>query len=201
MSTHEYSASNSGLIAALGITNRLASDVQLSSPEPPPLIQHTPHPGDKFTDLQSPEIRPADTSGISVQTQLASVEGAPTITNGSITAAASPVAIESILMWSGRITEIDDDGIFTAELTPLYHVGPIVLGEFELDDLDADDPGAVHEGDLFYLSVTKTRTRGNRVTKNSDLLLRRFGRWSSDDIRKGALEAHAELVTLDDHVG
>jgi len=200
MSAQDYSASNAGLIATLGFTNTIASDAQLSSPEPPPINQHQSSSDVKFAEMQAPEAPPADTSGASARTQTASVGVAPTVTKGSITASASPEAIEAIHMWTGRIIEIDEDGIFTAELTPLHHAGPTVLGDFELDDLDADDPKAVHEGDLFYLSITRTRKRGNRVTKSSDLLLRRFGRWSPEDISAGAQEAHAELMALEDHV-
>lgn len=204
MSAEDYSSSNAGLnaglVSTLGVANNIADNNQFSSPESPLFGQRRAHPELGLVRTPVSEDPPTDTSGASVRAQTDSAGSAPTVTNGPITASAFPTVIEEMSMWAGQIVEIDEDGIFTAELTPLYGTGPVVLGDFNLSDLDADDPATVHEGDLFYLSITKTRRRGRRVTRNSDLLLRRFGRWSSRDITIGAREARAELTALEDHV-
>jgi hypothetical protein len=204
MSAEDYSTSNAtlnaGLISTLGVTNNVANNAQFSSPEPLSFGQYQTHPELELVKTPASEDPPTDTSGSSARAQTDSTGVAPTVTKGPITASAFPMVIEEMSMWAGRIVEIDEDGIFTAELTPLHNTGPIVLGDFNLADLDADDPSTVHEGDLFYLSITKTRRHGRRVTRNSDLLLRRFGRWSSRDISTGVQEARAELTALEEHV-
>jgi hypothetical protein len=101
-------------------------------------------------------------------------------------------------VWSGRIQDVDGE-IFTAELIPYDHYGPTVLADFSSQLLDADEP--VQVGDQFYLKVRTIRDRGRRVSQTSNLLLRRLGEWSQEELDRATHEAASELRSMEDFIG
>jgi hypothetical protein len=94
--------------------------------------------------------------------------------------------------WEGRIIEIED-GLFSAELTPLDHEGPTLVADFDLKLLAPDDT-LVRPGDVVYLTVRTVREFGY-VTTTSGLRLRRVARWSESELnaawRAGQQESRA----------
>src|SRR5262249_25139775 len=109
-----------------------------------------------------------------------------------------PIRIAGMRRWSGVITDVED-GIFTAELTPLGHHRPVVLADFEVSDLDADDPDSISPGDLFYLNVRTVRDR-RRLARTSTLLLRRLGDWSPRELKESEDEARKNFDAISDYV-
>lgn len=190
-------ASTMSSTAELGGTNSLSTHNNSSSAGPISTGQNGLASVKAGTDTLLKDRSRADTTTTSAATQVT----APFQTFADVTKSASamPIAITGMHKWSGRIVNLDE-GIFTAELTPLDHEGPAVLADFELADLDADDPESVTAGDLFYLSVRTVRDRGRRVTRTSNLLLRRLGSWSLEDLRASAEEAQADFSAVEDYV-
>lgn len=107
--------------------------------------------------------------------------------------------VTDLKKWTGVIQEIDDC-LFTAELSPLDHEGPVLLADFQLKALAPDDTN-VGIGDIVYLTTRYVsghdgRGRGyNTVT--TQIRLRRMGRWSQDELRHIEDQAKRDAAEFD----
>ncbi len=112
---------------------------------------------------------------------------APSATSPTTSADQKPASelVTDLKKWTGVIQEIDDC-LFTAELSPLDHEGPVLLADFQLKALAPDDAN-VDVGDIIYLTTRYVsgydgHGRGyNTVT--TQMRLRRIGRWSQEELR------------------
>lgn len=195
--------SNFGKIQSLpegsAITNPLPPDIQVPTTMPSPVMNER-----SFTyslaHRSLVDEPTSDTTCNSPTGQADRVALNSTTGSGTVPRSAPLAHIAGLNKWSGRIVEVDDD-TFTAELSPLNHQGPVVLADFKLSDLDADENEPIEPGDLFYLAVRTVRERGRRVSRTSTLLLRRLGKWSADEIIASYEAAKAEQQSLRDYIG
>ena len=173
-------------------TNDIPTGTQLSYTEVVPAQQAT---AGAATALSTPGPAPVQVSTTASQSR--SLIEYSTSTPTARGAAPQQLNVTGMRVWSGRVLEVEDD-IFTAELTPYDHHGPTVLADFDANLLDADEP--VQSGDLFYLKVRTIRERGRRVSRTSNLLLRRLGEWSQEELDQAAREATSEFRIMEDFI-
>lgn len=122
-------------------------------------------------------------------------ETAPSDTSPRSLARSSTPAIGStrvvgLSKWDGIVISIED-GLFTAELTPMDRLGPTVVSEFDVELLSADEITDLRVGSLFYLTVRTVSDRRLR-SRTSSLRLRRLGVWSKQEL--DALSAEAKSL-------
>jgi hypothetical protein len=90
------------------------------------------------------------------------------------------VLITGLKKWVGIIQSIDD-GMFTAELSPIGHEGPDMLADFELELL-MPDVSFVAPGDVVYLTTRYVKARRGYPTATTQIRLRRLGQWSDEEL-------------------
>ncbi|MEV7508932.1 hypothetical protein AB0O57_13380 [Streptomyces sp. NPDC091201] len=111
----------------------------------------------------------------------------------------TPVRVTGLNKWEGLILEVDDE-LMIAELTPLGHVGPTVVADFETHLL-GEDAQIVTPGDVFYLTVRTVRDSTGYPSKTEHLRLRRLGVWTEDDVARLNAQAQARLDEIEDLFG
>ncbi|TDD62006.1 hypothetical protein E1263_05155 [Kribbella antibiotica] len=98
---------------------------------------------------------------------------------GRRASAASDVVVTGMEKWEGRVISVED-GLFTAELTPLDDTGgPVVHADFNMSKIA---PETVEAGDVVYVTVRTVRQRGGLTTTTSAIRLRRLGVWTSEEL-------------------
>lgn len=88
--------------------------------------------------------------------------------------------ITGLKKWIGVIQGIDN-GVFTAELSPIDHEGPDMVADFELELLVPDVP-MVASGDVVYLTTRYIKGRLGYSTATTQIRLRRLGQWSAAEL-------------------
>jgi hypothetical protein len=88
--------------------------------------------------------------------------------------------VTGLKKWVGIIRDIDD-GMFTAELSPIDHEGPDMLADFELELL-ASDASLVTPGDVVYLTTRYVKDRLSYPIATTQIRLRRLGQWSDGEL-------------------
>jgi hypothetical protein len=196
-----FTSSSTPFLGESGSSNRFgAVDTQISPDDLALAAQRvSPYASDdqESTSFDSPTDRENSTSLDSPHAGHSRRQSGYTISSIELPSVLEPVA--GLHKWNGRVLEVDD-GIFTAELAPLYHNGPTVLADFELSQLDIDEDESIQPGDLFYLSIATIRERGNRSRKDSLLLFRRLGSWAGRELEQIKREAQVEYNDLEGHI-
>jgi hypothetical protein len=88
--------------------------------------------------------------------------------------------IVGLKKWIGVVQGIEE-GIFTAELSPIDHEGPVFLADFDLELL-APDEEAVEAGDVVYLTTRYVRAAQGYSTATTQVRLRRPGLWTQEEV-------------------
>lgn len=107
--------------------------------------------------------------------------------------------ITGLAKWEGLIINVDE-GLLTAELTPIDHDGPRLVADFETQLLGEDSQN-VDRGDVFYLTVRTVKDESGYPSRTEHLRLRRLGLWSEEEIASLRVEARAQLEQLKDLFG
>ena len=83
--------------------------------------------------------------------------------------------------WIGRVVDVEG-GVFSAELRPLDGSGPVVVGDLQVDKVDAANRDLVEVGAPFYLVVGHIPLTATSQLGVQHLLFTRVGRWRTSDL-------------------
>jgi hypothetical protein len=106
--------------------------------------------------------------------------------------------IVGLKKWIGVVQAVED-GIFTAELSPIDHEGPAFLADFDLELL-APDEEAVQAGDVVYLTTRYVRAAKGYNTATTQVRLRRPGLWTQEEVAEIQKSARRDARQLSQYV-
>lgn len=112
----------------------------------------------------------------------------PSLTDSSLDASISPVdptgtsRIIGLQKWAGQIHSVES-GLFTVELLPLDHDGPVLFADFDLRLLAPDERKA-KPGAIVYLTTRMIQGDSGRVEAVTNVRLRHPRRWSRDELNE-----------------
>jgi hypothetical protein len=108
--------------------------------------------------------------------------------------AAANGLVTGLSKWEGLILDIEG-GLFSAELTPLDHSGPVLVANFETKLL-LEQVDSLYVGDMFYLT-TRQVSDGKKTLSTSILRLRRLGVWTQEELQAARDRARSFVNTLE----